>query len=108
MCTLLETRRSELMSRVAEGVALGEREDLRGCDSEYEDRIRECLVLVVVVKAAITHPILPTPIPVGRPHARELFELILVGDAHGVALNDDVESFLPVVAASRQNDVSVP
>ncbi len=100
-------RKSELVTCVAE-VALGEREDLGGLYTEHEDRIWEDLVFIVVIKAAVAHQVLPSSVPLGSPHLGEAFEHVMVGDPDGVALNHNVEPFLPVVAAGRQNHVRVP
>ncbi len=101
------SRKSELVTCVAEE-ALSEREDLGGRDREHENRIWEDLVFIMVVKAAVAHQVLPSSVPRGSPHLGEAFEHVLVGDPDGVALDHDVEPFLPVVAASRQNHVRVP
>jgi hypothetical protein len=60
-----------------------------------------------VVKAAVAHQELPSSVPLGSPRLGEAFEHVIVGDLDGVALDHDVEPFVPVVAAGRQNHVCV-
>src|SRR4249919_1226295 len=80
----------ELMSSVTEGIPLGKREDLGGRDREDVDRVGKRLALIMVKEAAVAHEVLPAPVPPSRPHLREAFELLLVGNSDGVALDHNV------------------
>src|SRR6476659_5545025 len=97
----------ELMSCVTEGIPLCTREDLGGREGEDEDRVGKRLVFIMVKKVAVAHEVLPAPVPPSRPHLREAFELLLVGNPDSVALDHDVESFLPAVTAGCQHDVGI-
>src|SRR5438132_9849198 len=59
-------------------------------------------------KQKTAYEILPSSVPPGGPHPGELFEPVMISDPDGLALNHHVETFLPTVAASRQNHVRVP
>src|SRR6266566_2852137 len=98
----LSIQKSELVTCVAE-VALGERDDFGGRYREHEGR-----TTTFVVKAAVARQELPSSVPLGGPRLGEAFEHVIVGELDGVALDHDVEPFVPVVAAGRQNHVRVP
>ena len=83
------------MTRLAEG-SLGIREDLGGRDREHRDRLT-----TFTVKGTAAHLVLPSSIPLGSPRLGEAFEHVIVSDLDGVALDYDVETRVPVVAASR-------
>src|SRR5437773_3519214 len=76
-------------------VALGEGQHLRGGDRE-----NEC-VTAVVVEHAIPHLEVPVAVILRPPQVRQLYQPRLVGDAHSGAFDDDIESGLPRVVASR-------
>ena len=88
------------MSGVAEA-ALGEGKDFRWAHSEHE----RCPG--VVSKAILTDLVLPSAVPLLRPGRGEPVELLRVGDAGRLALDDHVETALPFVGASGQRDVRV-
>ena len=56
-----------------------------------------------MLEAALSDPIAPSPVPLSCPGISEAAELLVVGDPVCVALDDDVESVLPIVAAGRQD-----
>jgi len=87
---------------LAEG-AFPKRQDLRGPDGEHD-----CGAAVFVVKRAVAHFILPLSVPFPSPGLREAFERVIIRELDGVALNHDVYSCVPVVAASCQNYVRIP
>jgi len=91
---------SEAMSCVAEA-ALGESEDFRWANSEHERGPD------VVSKAILTNLVSPSAIPLLRPSRREPAELLRVGDAGRLALDNHVEAALPVVGARGQRDARV-
>ena len=88
------------MSCVTEAT-LAEGKDFRWAHSEHE----RCPG--VVSKAIPTDLVLPTAVPLLRPRRGEPVELLRVGDAGRVALDDHVEAALPLVGASGQCDVRV-
>src|SRR5258708_2445146 len=63
---------SELVTCVAE-IALGERENLGGCDREHEG-----YPTTLMVKAAVAPLELPSPIPFCRPCLGQTFEHVIV------------------------------
>src|ERR1700733_11113253 len=84
------------MSGVAEA-ALGKGKDLGWADSEHEG----------VFKAIPPALVLPSPVPLLCPADGEPVELLCVGDAARVALDNHVEAALPVVGARGQRDARV-
>src|SRR4030088_1583738 len=88
------------MSGVAEA-ALGEGQDFRWAGGEHERGPD------VVSKAILTDLILPSPVPLLRPGCGESVELLCVGDAGRLALDDHVEAALPVVSASGRRDARI-
>src|SRR5580704_12037860 len=88
------------MSGVTE-VSLGEGKNLRWADSEHERGPR------VVSKAILTDLVLPSPVPLLRPGCGKPVELLCVGDAGRLALDDNIEAALPIVGASGQRDARV-
>ena len=91
---------SEAMSGVAEA-ALGEGKDFRWADSEHERGPD------MVSKAILTDLVFPSPVPLLCPRCGEPVELLCVGDAGRLALDDHVEAALPVVSARGQRDARV-
>src|SRR5262245_51009321 len=90
---------SKLVTCLAEG-AFPKRQDLRGPDGEHD-----CGAAVFVVKRAVAHFILARSVPFPSPGLREAFERVIIRELDGVALNHDVYSCVPVVAAGCQNYV---
>src|SRR5215510_5282627 len=92
---------SKPVTCLAEG-AFPKRQDLRGPDAEHD-----CGAAVFVVKRAVAHFILPLSVPFPSPGLREAFERVIIRELDGVALNHDVYSCVPVVAAGCQNYVRI-
>ncbi len=90
------------MTGVGEG-ALGEREDLGRLDFEHEGH-----PAILVVKAAVSSFVLPSSVPFRGPCRGQALEQVVVSDPDGVALDHDIESCVPDVAASHQNHVWIP
>src|SRR4051812_43952270 len=88
------------MPGVAEA-ALGE-----GKDSCWVDGVHECGP-DVVSKAILTDLVLPSAVPLLRPGCGQPVELLCVGDAGRLALDNHVEAALPVVGPSGQRDARV-
>src|ERR1019366_8852816 len=97
-------RESEPVARVAES-ALCEREDLDRPDREHEDLLWEDIEFIVVVKAAVADQVLPSSVPLRRPHLGQTRERVIVGDLDSVALDHDVQPCVPLVAAGGQDHV---
>src|SRR5690349_16929479 len=91
---------SEAMSGVAEAT-LGKGKNLCWAHREHE-RCPD-----VVSKPVLTDLVLPPAVPLLRPRRGEPAELLRVGNADRLALDDHVEAALPFVGASGQRDVRV-
>jgi hypothetical protein len=61
----------------------------------------------VVVKGAGACFELPSAVPLPGPRVRKAFENVIVRYLDGVALDNDVDSSVPLIATCRQNDVWV-
>src|SRR5215469_7211697 len=93
--------RSESVRGVAEA-SLAECEHFGG---SYRVDLR--IAAVRVVETAVFDLVLPPAVPSGRPSAGEPGEQRIVGDRHGIALDDDVEPFVPGAASGGEDDVRV-
>src|SRR5215469_13958881 len=93
---------SELVTGVTKGVALGVRIDLGRHDREHRDRHT-----LSGVKSTITHLVLPPSVPFGGPHLGKASQHLIVPDLYGIAFKHHVQPFIPVIGASRQQDVWV-
>jgi hypothetical protein len=83
-------------------VALREREDLRGLHAEDES-----LAAAFVLEGAVPYLPLPAPVPLRLPFLGQVPEQVFVGDPDGLALNRHVQTAIPVVATSHQENILV-
>jgi hypothetical protein len=81
----------ELVASMAE-VALGERKDSGWLDREHQNRIGEnrLLISITVVKVAVAHQVMPAAVPPPSPNRGQSLQLVLIADADGIALDDDI------------------
>jgi hypothetical protein len=71
-----------------------------GAQPPYRRLQEERLVVVatLVAEPALVHLAVPAPVPLRRPKLCETFEDALVGHLDGLALDQDIEPSLPLVA----------
>src|SRR3954451_18015885 len=60
-----------------------------------------------MVKSAVTHFVLPPPVPFRFPGVCESFKHPIVGKPNGVTLDYHVKPSLPITATRGQNDVQI-
>ena len=92
---------SELVPGLAER-AFAECENLGGSDAEDQGGPASFML-----ERAVSGVVVPSPVPLGRPLLGEAFQDRLFGDAERIALDDEVEAFVPAVAAGHEGDMRV-
>src|SRR5262249_49406179 len=87
------------VARMAE-LALGKGEDL----ASPHDKHKYWAAGLGMCEPCVRHVVAPSAIPRGGPRSGESFERASVGDAFCLALDDDVESVVPLVAPRSEDD----